>query len=129
MCEWAFNVKEEFPSIVQHNRVCLAGYYTVFRIFSIFLCFSVTAITDDGHLEGVLRGQTGVFPSKCVQEVRLRNPDKQQQQSALCQTKNATLDSPQQRVQGRRDKRQKENLEQFMQSQEYMEAMKSKAHM
>ena len=26
-------------------------------------------------LEGILRGQKGFFPSQCVQEVRLRNPN------------------------------------------------------
>ena len=35
---------------------------------------SVTGSTDDGFLEGSLRGQTGTFPAHCVQEVRLRNP-------------------------------------------------------
>ena len=28
----------------------------------------------NGMLEGLLRGQKGLFPSHCVQEVRLRNP-------------------------------------------------------
>lgn len=39
--------------------------------------FSVTGATDDGYLEGNLRNQgTGLFPSHCVQEVRLRtNPN------------------------------------------------------
>ncbi|RZF33996.1 hypothetical protein LSTR_LSTR006912, partial [Laodelphax striatellus] len=32
----------------------------------------VTGATDCGLLEGVLRGETGLFPPECVQEVRLR---------------------------------------------------------
>jgi len=35
----------------------------------------VTGSTDNGLLEGVLRGQTGYFPRECVEEVRLRNPE------------------------------------------------------
>uniref|UniRef100_A0A6A7G4R8 SH3 and multiple ankyrin repeat domains protein 3 n=1 Tax=Hirondellea gigas TaxID=1518452 RepID=A0A6A7G4R8_9CRUS len=34
----------------------------------------VSGSTDDGLLEGVLRGATGTFPPSCVQSVRLRNP-------------------------------------------------------
>ena len=32
--------------------------------------------SEDNHsmLEGILRGKKGLFPSHCVQEVRLRNP-------------------------------------------------------
>ena len=32
--------------------------------------------SEDNHsmLEGILRGKKGLFPSPCVQEVRLRNP-------------------------------------------------------
>ena len=29
---------------------------------------------NSGMLEGLLRGKKGLFPSQCVQEVRLRNP-------------------------------------------------------
>lgn len=55
---------------------------------------SVTGSTDDGMLEGVLRGVTGVFPPHCVQEVRLRNP----------QAVRESLIAPQvARVQGRRE--------------------------
>lgn len=54
----------------------------------------VTGSTDDGMLEGVLRGVTGVFPPHCVQEVRLRNP----------QAVRESLIAPQvARVQGRRE--------------------------
>ena len=37
--------------------------------------FAVTG-SEDNHsmLEGILRGKKGLFPSHCVQEVRLRNP-------------------------------------------------------
>lgn len=56
--------------------------------------FSVTGSTDDGMLEGVLRGVTGIFPPHCVQEVRLRNP----------QAVRESLIAPQvARVQGRRE--------------------------
>lgn len=55
---------------------------------------TVTGSTDDGMLEGVLRGVTGVFPPHCVQEVRLRNP----------QAVRESLIAPQvARVQGRRE--------------------------
>ena len=39
------------------------------------LFFAVTG-SEDNHsmLEGILRGKKGLFPSHCVQEVRLRNP-------------------------------------------------------
>ena len=30
---------------------------------------------NSGMLEGLLRGKKGLFPSQCVQEVRLRNPN------------------------------------------------------
>ncbi|XP_042225629.1 protein shank-like isoform X5 [Homarus americanus] len=54
----------------------------------------VTGSTDDGMLEGVLRGITGLFPPHCVQEVRLRNP----------QAVRESLIAPQvARVQGRRE--------------------------
>nr|XP_027226662.1 protein shank-like isoform X2 [Penaeus vannamei] len=54
----------------------------------------VTGSTDDGMLEGVIRGVTGVFPPQCVQEVRLRNP----------QAVRESLIAPQvARVQGRRE--------------------------
>ena len=39
------------------------------------LLLLVTGSTDDGLLEGLLRGKSGLFPARCVQEVRLRNPD------------------------------------------------------
>ena len=55
---------------------------------------SVTGSTDDGLLEGCLRGMTGFFPPHCVQEVRLRNP----------QAVKDSLMGPQvARVQGRRE--------------------------
>ncbi|KAK3885694.1 hypothetical protein Pcinc_010114 [Petrolisthes cinctipes] len=54
----------------------------------------VTGSTDDGLLEGSLRGLVGVFPPHCVQEVRLRNP----------QAVRESLIAPQvARVQGRRE--------------------------
>ena len=55
---------------------------------------AVTGSTDDGMLEGCLRGMTGLFPPHCVQEVRLRNP----------QAVKDSLMGPQvARVQGRRE--------------------------
>ncbi|XP_066989733.1 protein shank isoform X5 [Macrobrachium rosenbergii] len=54
----------------------------------------VTGSTDDGMLEGTIRGVSGVFPPQCVQEVRLRNP----------QAIRESLIAPQvARVQGRRE--------------------------
>ncbi|KAK7078928.1 hypothetical protein SK128_002588 [Halocaridina rubra] len=54
----------------------------------------VTGSTDDGMLEGTIRGVTGVFPPQCVQEVRLRNP----------QAVRESLIAPQvARIQGRRE--------------------------
>ncbi len=45
-----------------------------------FFSFAVTGSTDDGMLEGLLRGRAGLFPANCVQEVKLRNPDAIRQQ-------------------------------------------------
>ena len=33
---------------------------------------SVTGSTDTGLLEGSLRGQMGLFPASCVQEIRMK---------------------------------------------------------
>ena len=46
---------------------CRCSYHTTL--------FLVTAPSEEGMLEGRLRGQCGRFPSHCVQEVRLRNPE------------------------------------------------------
>lgn len=38
--------------------------------------FAVTGATDDGYLEGTIKtggNKSGLFPSHCVQEVRLRH--------------------------------------------------------
>ena len=37
--------------------------------------FEVIGSTNTGILEGSARGKSGLFPAKCVQEVRLRNPE------------------------------------------------------
>jgi len=34
---------------------------------------SVTGSTESGFLEGSLRGQIGMFPSSCVQEIRMKS--------------------------------------------------------
>ena len=40
------------------------------------LFFTVTGAEDNHNmLEGILRGKKGLFPTHCVQEVRLRNPN------------------------------------------------------
>ena len=42
------------------------------------LLFSISVTNGEdnsGMLEGLLRGKKGLFPSQCVQEVRLRNPN------------------------------------------------------
>ena len=44
----------------------------MFQMFLMVL-YAVTGSTDNGLLEGVLHGQSGLFPADCVQEVRLRN--------------------------------------------------------
>lgn len=59
-------------------------------------------------LEGVVRGQTGLFPAYCVQEVRLRNPDGHKSGGIVTQHPTA---SPQQRVVGRREQQQQQQLQ------------------
>lgn len=80
----------------------------------------MTGSTDDGMLEGVLKGQSGVFPAASVTEVKLRHPDKV---------------PPGQRVQGRRDMREGVNsasstptaTTKVQQQQIFEKAMRSKA--
>lgn len=44
------------------------------RMLKVSSELTVTGATDDGLLEGTVRGSgaSGLFPSQCVQEVRLR---------------------------------------------------------
>jgi hypothetical protein len=62
----------------------------------------VTASTDNGMLEGVLRGQSGFFPAHCVQEVRLRNPESLKQSIVMGAS----------RVAGRREVREQQQQQQ-----------------
>ncbi|XP_040569344.1 uncharacterized protein Prosap isoform X2 [Lepeophtheirus salmonis] len=60
----------------------------------------VTGSTDDGRLEGMIRGQSGYFPASCAQEVRLRNPD------AVHSPPITSTPAPGSRVLGRRELRE-----------------------
>ena len=57
-----------------------------------FLFVAVTSGEDNasGMLEGILRGQKGFFPSQCVQEVRLRNPNSVKQGAIATAPRNSS---------------------------------------
>ena len=57
-----------------------------------FLFVAVTSEEDNasGMLEGILRGQKGFFPSQCVQEVRLRNPNSVKQGAIATAPRNSS---------------------------------------
>ena len=58
-------------------------------------------------LEGVLRGQSGIFPAHCVQEVRLRNPESLKQSIVMGAS----------RVAGRREVREQQQQQELHQDQ------------
>lgn len=41
-----------------------------------FFDYIVTGSTERGFLEGSLRGNVGLFPAPCVQEIRMKNYEK-----------------------------------------------------
>lgn len=45
--------------------------------FVLFFSIKVTSSTDTGLLEGSLRGNVGLFPASCVQEIRMKCYEKQ----------------------------------------------------
>ena len=85
----------------------------------------MTGSTDGGMLEGLLRGQSGLFPAACVQEVRLRNPDAlRRHQHAI--SKVNEVSSAAGRVAGRREQTQQQQRPKTDQEL-FEEAMMSKA--
>ena len=67
-------------------------------------------------LEGVLQGKSGYFPAKCVQEVRLRNPESIKANSLASSsspynTPNVGNTTPNTRVAGRREVREQQQAQ------------------
>ena len=81
-------------------------------------------------LEGLLRGKSGYFPAKCVQEVRLRNPDSIRANSITSSSPYGTANvnlGPSVRVTGRRETR--EQQQQSQQQQHFSTAVRHKDKM
>ncbi|KAB7498006.1 SH3 and multiple ankyrin repeat domains protein 1 [Armadillidium nasatum] len=90
----------------------------------------VTASTDDGMLEGCLKGKSGLFPPQCVQEIRLRNPKSVRENiigrvqsrngsmSSSCLSDTSTISAPgtSQQIQ---QQQQQQQQQQYQQPQQY----------
>ena len=91
--------------------------------------FVVIGSTNTGMLEGILQGKSGFFPAKCVQEVRLRNPESLKANSLASSSSpynNSSVGNttPTTRVAGRRETR-----EQQAQNQHFSTAVRHKDKM
>ena len=96
--------------------------------------FIVIGSTNTGMLEGSARGKSGLFPAKCVQEVRLRNPESLRvtpvaSSSPYMQPSVASHGNPPStaRVPGRRETR--EQQQQSQQNQHFATAVRHKDKM
>ena len=92
--------------------------------------FIVIGSTNTGMLEGMLQGKSGFFPAKCVQEVRLRNPESLKANSLASSsspynTSNVVNTTPTTRVAGRRETREQQQA----QNQHFSTAVRHKDKM
>ena len=90
----------------------------------------VIGSTNTGMLEGLLQGKSGFFPAKCVQEVRLRNPESLKANSSTSSSSpynNPNGGNPNTRVAGRRETR--EQQQQQAQNQHFSTAVRHKDKM
>ena len=89
------------------NRNALISIETICK-------FLVIGSTNAGMLEGILQGKSGFFPSKCVQEVRLRNPESLKANSLASSSSpyiTPNVGNPTTRVAGRRETREQQQAQ------------------